>query len=703
MQRILIAILALMLLVPARADEGMWLLPLIAKYNIGTMKKLGCKLSAEDIYSVNKASLKDAVVIFGRGCTGEVVSDKGLVFTNHHCGYSEIQSVTTLEHNYLRDGYFAHSMDEEIPIPGLKVQFLKSITDITEEYLAAEAINAVDSLYEKYESQSDEEKGKSVVVESYFDGNQYFVLEYEVYSDIRLVATPSDALGKFGGDTDNWCWPRHTCDFSVFRIYADKDGRPAQYSAQNVPFKPKKFLEISLAGYKEGDFAMTIGFPGSTNRYNSSYRIKSVMETTNAPRVEVREAKQEIWLKAMLANEQTRINYSSKYATSSNYWKNAIGQNRCINRIGVIANREAQEAQFNQWAANGEYKNLLADQKKFFEDNYSVLKDFTYYSETFLRGIEAFGKAREYIRLTSKEFTFEEEVKLLEEYFRDYEVDLDKKVAVELLKLYREKLTNKKYLPKFYGVIDTVYNGDYQRFIDDTYANSIFASKELKDRFVKYISSGDTTQFDLSEQMLRSDSIFSYVFYERTNELMYDFFDAIDVRDSLQRAYTRATMEWKKGQNLYPGANFTMRMSYGTVRRYKPADAVEYSYFTTSKGYLEKIAETTNPDYDKDAGFVAALGKGDFGPYADKKDKLLHTCFITTNDITGGNSGSPVINGKGQLIGLAFDGNWESMASDFQFDDDLTRCVNVDIRYVLYVIDRVGGAKNIINELKISK
>ncbi|MBR6251556.1 MAG: S46 family peptidase [Bacteroidales bacterium] len=700
MRKLFLALIALLILAPAKADEGMWLLPLLAKYNIATMQQLGCKLSADDIYNVNKASLKDAVVIFGRGCTGEVVSDKGLVFTNHHCGYSEIQSVSSLEHNYLRDGFFAHSVEEEIPIPGLSVQFLKQITDITDEYLAAKAENKADSIRKKYESESDAANGKRVRVTSFFDGNQYFKIEYEVYTDIRLVATPSDMLGKFGGDTDNWVWPRHTCDFSVFRIYADKNGRPAEYNEQNVPFKPKKFLNISLAGVQEGDYAMTIGYPGSTNRYNSSNRIKSIVENTNSPRVQVRGAKQDVWSAAMQADEQTRIRYAAKYAGSSNYWKNAIGQNRCINRLNVIQKRQAEEAEFAKWADKNGYGDLLSKEAAYYEKYGNALKARTYYSETFYNGIEAVGIADDMVSLVSNGVSKDDIKKVMDSYYKDYDVEVDKKVAVTLLKLYRDCVSNKNYFPNFYNDIDGKYNGDYQRFVDDVYSKSIFTSQERFEKFWSENAAADS----VNTAALDNDVLYNYMKTDTSYWNILDEFKSADlVAGDYQNMYTGAIMKWKANKKLYPGANFTMRLSYGTVKSYEPADAIKYAYYTTVKGYLEKICDTANYDYAQDAKFVEKVKTGDYVMYADKKDGLLHTCFITTNDITGGNSGSPVINGKGELIGLAFDGNWESMAGDFMYDDDLTRCVCVDIRYVLYVIDYVGGAKNIIKELKIKK
>ena len=699
MRKILIALLAIFAFMPAKADEGMWLMPLIAKYNISNMQQLGCKLSADDIYSVNHASLKDAVVIFGSGCTGEVVSDKGLVFTNHHCGYGEIQSVSSLEHNYLRDGFFSHSMDEEIPIPGLRVYFLKQITDITEEYMAAKAIDKADSIVDKYESESDLGLGKMIEVASYFDGNQFFKIEYEVYTDIRLVATPSDMLGKFGGDTDNWVWPRHTCDFSAFRIYADKNGRPAEYSAQNVPYKPKKFLNVSLKGVQEGDFAMTIGYPGSTNRYNSSNRIKSVMTNINEPRIQVREAKQAIWTNAMLADEQTRIRYASKYAHSSNYWKNAIGQNRCINRVSLLPKRQAEETEFTKWGDANGYKDLLKDEAAYYTDFADIIKSRTYYVETFLRGVESIGAAWEYLYALDDSATADELKKLMDDYYKDYDPQLDKKVASTLLKLYADCVSNKDFYPSFYAAVDSLYDGDMQKFIDEVYSKSIFTSK---DRFEAYWNGVAGNKYE--NDALLNDVLYRYIDTDKSFANIRKALKSAKVSGSeYQRMYTEATMKWKAGAKLYPEANFTMRMSYGTVKSYAPADGVQYSYYTTSKGYLEQICDIANPDYEQDAKFVAKLKENKFGAYADKKDGLLHTCFITNNDITGGNSGSPVINGNGELIGLAFDGNWESMASDYIFDDSLTRCVCVDIRYVLYVIEYVGGAKNIVNELKIKK
>ena len=691
MRKVLFTVLASLFSFTAMADEGMWLLPYLQKMNIKDMKAKGFKLSAEDVYSVEHSSLKDAIVIFGGGCTGEIVSDKGLIFTNHHCGYGSIQQLSSVEHDYLKYGFWASSFEEELPVPGLKVQFVRHIEDVTEQILGSvpsiakgkeredmvtENVKAATkALSEKWDNKY------TVRVESFFGGNQFFAFAYEVYTDVRLVGTPPSSIGKFGGDTDNWMWPRHTGDFSIFRVYADKDNRPAAYSADNVPYKAPVHLEISLKGIKEGDFAMIMGFPGSTERYMTSHEIDYMLGVDNPQRIFIRGERQAILWEAMEQSDEIRIKYASKYASSSNYWKNSIGMSRGIEKLNVRAKKVAQEQSFQAWADANTlpeegFQTALADMKLSIEQTSEVNGALQYLSEAFLRGVELVTATR---RPNAA-------------FYKDYDADLDRKVAKRMLTIARENM-KAEHLPDIYKVIDGQFGGNIEAYVDWLYDNTIFTSLEKVQATDKEARQADPA-VALMESLMR-----------KVTELvehpsMQD--DNLHLQQDAHRLYIAGLMRQNPNKAWYSDANFTIRLTYGQVLPYSPADAITYNYYTTLDGVIAK-EDTSNPlEFTVEERLKELYRTEDYGPYAMKNGKLP-IGFLCNLDITGGNSGSPVLDKKGRLIGLAFDGNWEAMSGDVAFEPELQRCIAVDIRYVLFVVDKFAGCDHIMSELTIVK
>lgn len=698
----------------AKADEGMWLLPLISKLNIGQMQQMGLKLTAEDIYSINQSSLKDAVAIFGRGCTSEVISSQGLVLTNHHCGYSNIQALSSVEHNYLEDGFWAKTLAEELPAPGLTMTFLKRMDDVTEKVMEGVA----PQMGEKERKQKIEANGATLakeatngthytaMVRSYFGGNQYFLIVYETFTDIRLVGTPPSSIGKFGHDTDNWMWPRHTGDFSMFRIYCGPDGKPAAYSEKNVPYKPAHHLPVSLKGNQIGDFAMTIGFPGSTDRYLTSFGIDERMNITNRSRIEPREVKQNIWLKHMQSSEKVNIQYASKYAQSSNYWKNSIGMNRGLTNLKVPAKKQELETQFAQWVANGgtdlqQYANVLPTLQKAYGERAPYMLAYSYAVECMVRGTELF-----YFATAAKELQgaltsnkAEDIAKATERlqaaakgFYKDYDAITDKEVMAALLEFYGKSIRQEWY-PSFMGLIQKKFKNNYGKYADYVFAKSVFSSEEKLNAFLA----------KPSLKVLSIDPAFEagMEIMALLDRLRLAMDAANDDIERNVRLFQAGLMQMQPSKTFYPDANFTMRLSYGKVGDYSPKDAVIYKHFTTLQGVMEK-EDPNNWEFVVPAKLKELYQQKDYGQYADA-DGTLHVCFTTDNDITGGNSGSPVINANGELFGLAFDGNWEAMSGDIAFETELQKCINVDIRYVLFIIDKFAGAKNLIDEMTLVK
>ena len=680
----------------AAADEGMWMLPYLQKMNAKDMKARGCKLSAEEIYSMNNSSLKDAIVIFGGGCTGEIVSPDGLLFTNHHCGYGSIQALSSVEHDYLKNGFWAMSRAEEIPAPGLKVRFIRKIVDVTSDVLGAvpdiaggeersrlvaEHAEAVKNRFEA------ENPGMEISVKPFFGGNQFFAFVIEVFSDVRLVGTPPTSIGKFGGDTDNWMWPRHTGDFSIFRVYAGPDNKPADYAPENRPYKAEKFLKVSLNGYDEADFAMIMGFPGSTQRYMTSYEIDRMLEVENPQRIFIRGERQAILKEDMAASDKVRIQYASKYAQSSNYWKNSIGMSRGIKRLDVKGRKQEQEAAFRTWAAKNTlptegYVDALDKIRESVEETLPSYASLQYLQEAFLRAVEILTPARYSGSLKGAELE-----KALKGFYKDYNMPTDRRVAKRMFRIVKE---NCKELPSVFAeVIDKRFGGDTDAYVDYLYDNSVFADEQ---RALAAVASGRELKEDPAAVL--SESIVG-----KMRELSKAQKEGRQKYADGHRLYIAGLMRMQPKKAWASDANFTIRLTYGRILPYNPADGIRYNYYTTLKGVMEKENPENPTEFTVPAKLKELYAAKDFGRYANAKGELP-TCFLADCDITGGNSGSPVLNAKGSLIGLAFDGNWEAMSGDVAFEPELQRTIAVDVRYVLFVIDKFAGAGWLLDELQ---
>ena len=704
---------------PAKADEGMWLLQLMQEQNLAErMKAQGLAMDIADIYSPDHVTLKDAIGIFGRGCTGEIISPNGLILTNHHCGYDAIQQHSSVEHDYLTDGFWAKSYAEELPTPGLTFKFVERIVDVTDkvnEDIKKGKVTEAESFGSKYLKKLADEglkksdlKGKpgiSTQALPFYEGNKYYLFFIKTYSDVRMVAAPPSSIGKFGGETDNWMWPRHTCDFSVFRIYADKNGNPAEYSPENVPLKVKKHLAISLKGLQEGDYAMIMGFPGSTSRYLTESEVRLRMEGTNIPRIAVREARQAVLRKEMAASDKVRIQYASKFASSSNYWKNSIGMNKAIIDNKVLEAKAEQEVKFLEFANsknNDAYAKVVGQIDAYVDRVLPIRTQLTYFAETFRNGIE-FSLASKVSVLNdlgvalekNKKKDIEKAIADLKEAYaeihnKDYDHEVDRKVAKVLLPLYAGSVPAEA-LPGFYKTIQTEFKGDYNAYIDALYDNSIFANEKNFNAFIAN-PTREAIDKDLSAQYANA---VSDMYKELTNKLD----EANGDINLLHKTYVRGLCEMYAPTPKAPDANFTIRLTYGNVKSYDPKDGVHYKYYTTLKGVMEK-EDPNNPEFVVPAKLKELYATKNYGRYALPNGEMP-ACFLTTNDITGGNSGSPVMNGNGELIGAAFDGNWESLSGDINFDNNLQRCIAVDIRYVLFIIEKLGGCKNLIDEMTI--
>lgn len=689
----------------ARADKGMWLLNELSKENIAKMRELGFTLTPEQLYSLDKPSVANSVVIFGRGCTGVTVSSTGLIMTNHHCGFDAIQQVSTVDHDYLRDGFVSQSHREELPIEGLHVSYLRSIVDVTPKVLAG--LKKVKNETERYtklqqiiatlqaEAETKAEKHQQISIIPYYAGNKFYMITYDVFNDVRMVFAPPSSIGKFGGDTDNWIWPRHTGDFSVFRVYANKDNKPADYSKDNIPYTPKYFAEVSVQGIKEGDYAMTIGFPGSTTRYIPSWGVESRMNNENTPRAEVRGAKQDVWKRYMNADQATRIKYASKFARSSNYWKNSIEMNKALRKLDIVGRKRAEEASFASWVKNhknSEYRSVLDSLKNAYTSSGELTKRFMYVMEVF-QGSEVLAEAINMSRIQLSVNDADAVIKeVTDGFYKDYSPLVDRNTMPVLLDLLRKQLSMAEETSLF-AHIDKDYKGNTKAYVDYVFDNSFVP---YADKFAKAIRQNNF------HQLLEKDP--AYILAQKFYTLIMD----------LRSARSKAMLEIERGNRLYfaarqemspnrpmpSDANFTMRMSYGSIKGYKPADAVTYDYYTTTEGILEKNRQD-NPDYELKPEYINQLETRDFGRWADAKTKKLNVAFLSSNDITGGNSGSPVFDKNGRVIGLAFDGNSEAMSGDIEFEPELQRTISVDIRYVLYVIDKWGKCPRLVEELKL--
>ncbi|MEO6820433.1 MAG: S46 family peptidase [Ginsengibacter sp.] len=702
----------------ASANEGMWLPMLLGQQVYDDMVKHGLKLSKAQLYSINQPSIKDAIVIFGGGCTGEIVSNQGLIFTNHHCGYGAIAGASTVEHNYLKDGFYAYSKDQEIQ-SNLSITFLERITDVTDQVEKAvkgmneqDRAKKINELYKEITDKvADKDNGVYGRVYSMFKGNQHIMYVYKVYNDIRLVGAPPEAVGKFGGDTDNWEWPRHTGDFSIFRVYATKDGKPAAYSKDNVPLKPKWFLPVSLKGYNDGDYSMIYGYPGGTNRYETSYGIKLKNEIENPSLVNLRDVRLKAMHARMVKDPEVKLKLADSYSGIANYYKFYKGETEQLEKYHVYDVKQKDENNFEVWAKNKpEYQNVLSDYDKNYAAWTPYAKERTYLTEgiigsplaayaSSLRGLD-----KTLSTATSTEVQISNALKAADNsrtaFLEKEDLPSDQIILAKTAMMYYNDIDPGQYPAGFYEGLQEKYGNlkdgsSFEKWAADVFGNTMLLDNNKWATFMK----------DHDVKMLQNDPAFAYANAFVTNYVdkyagMYSSFTSKN--NELGRLYLKGIMEMNpaKVKMMYPDANFSMRVSYGNVKSYDPRDGVHYNYYTTSKGILEKYI-AGDYEFDLPSKEIELLKKRDFGQYIDKKHNDLLINFITTNDITGGNSGSPVMDANGNLIGLAFDGNYEALSHKIQFDKDLNRTINVDIRYVLWCIDKMGGAKNIIDELKL--
>lgn len=685
----------------AHADEGMWTLYNLPQAVYDQMKSYGFSLPYNDIYGSNDA-IKNSVVLFGGFCSGVVVSPDGLVFTNHHCGFEAIRSHSTVEHDYMLNGFYAKSYEEELPNENLFVSFMVKQEDVSQRLKALgvddlpadKATELIDSVAAAMTDEARKtDKGLHVEIDPYYEGNQYFATTYRMFTDVRLVFTVPKSMGKFGGETDNWMWPRQTCDFSVFRIYADpKTNGPAEYSKDNVPYKAPHWAQVSLQGYKDGDFAMTVGYPGSTERYLSSYGIKEMRDAGNATRVQVRGVKQEIMKRHMEADEAVRIKYDSKFAQSANYWKNSMGMNKCIDSIGIIAQKQAYEKLIRQYQdKTGYLKGKLDFDKmaKLYGERFDRMRAFYYWSETFRGTCELATRALKYCNGMEAKGSEKDSTKMYNEFEDNsdsWDEALDKEVFSALLQNYREHV-DKKYLPSLYATIDKKFKGNCTAYVDYLYKKSILMKKGAKIYFNKKNTAKDPgIQLGLS--------LVNYLADQR--EALGALSDSIELQEKYLCA---AKLRMEEDMPHYSDANMTMRLSYGRVGGFT-MNGSPSGYYTTAESMVKKMEQgKTFTDYYAEPIMSELLSAKDFGQYQDKTTGKMQLCFLTNNDITGGNSGSPMFNGKGELIGLAFDGNWDSLSSDIYFEKNLARCIGVDIRYVLFMMDKWGHADRLLKEI----
>ena len=710
--KLLSLMLLLLPLTPVKADEGMWLLPLLEKMNSGRMTELGFEITPQEIYDLNNTTLKDAIVIFGNGCTGEIVSDQGLVFTNHHCGYASIQQLSSVEHNYLKDGFWAMNTNEELYAEGLTVSFLESFTDVTDQVEKAlkksktqeDKAKALDKLQDKLCKKAGcDDKFIVGQLTSFYGGNTYYFIVYKIFRDIRLVGTPPSSIGKFGADTDNWMWPRHTGDFSIFRVYADKDNNPAEYSEDNVPYSPERHLKISLAGYEEGSPAMIMGYPGTTNRFMTASELAEQRER-NEVAIKVRTVRQDVLMADMQADPKIMIQYASKYAGSSNGWKKWIGMNETFAKLGVQDRRAEEEVAFTEWVNAGGQERIdrYGDALKNIDEAVAGRKAdnllAAYLRESLgsieLVNVSAYGgMIKEALDKKDQEKKDAELASIeaaLENFYKDYSMPTDKKVAVAMISLLKESIPAEE-LPSFYQEIDSCFGGDINAFVEDLYSKSLYTSLD------KVKAAVDAADVSALTDDPACKVLISYIkSYNPHQQALIEYAEQFAQG---KKDYIAGTLEMREGEAIYPDANFTMRLTYGTVLPYYPRDAVFYNYYTTLKGVMEK-EDPSNWEFVVPDKLKELYEAKDFGRYANDKGEMP-VAFISNLDITGGNSGSPIMNGRGELIGLAFDGNWESMSGDIIFEPELQRCISVDIRYVLFIIEKYGGATNLIEELDI--
>ncbi len=693
------------------ADEGMWIPGLLSKYTLEQMQKKGFRLTAEDLYSINQASLKDAVVLFGRGCTGAIVSGEGLLLTNHHCGYGRIQAHSSIEHDYLTDGFWAMSKEEELPNPGLTVSILLRMEDVTDRVMK----DIKEGMAEEQRDKVIEEAAKIIVEEAVkdthydaevkplYNGNQFFLYVTEVFKDVRLVGAPPSSIGKFGGDTDNWMWPRHTGDFSIFRIYADSANKPAVFSKNNVPYRPKKFLAISVEGVDKGDFTMVYGYPASTSEYLPSFMVEMIKDVSDPKKIEIRQKKLDIIEAEMAADPLVRIQYANKQAGIANAWKKWIGVDIGLERFNAVEKKQAFEKEFQFWANDYDgrkYKTLLSSYSSLLDE----LKPIQYWADNYFEAIwqtDIIRYAGGFRLLAGLEKDKPEDLKKEVDrlkagaaiFFKDYNSEVDKKIFITMLSYFRQSVKPEEH-PEIYKLIDDKFDGDIEAFAGWAYSRSFLVSEEKVVDFLESYKFSDS-------KLIEKDPVFMVMkSFRRMYENQYaGKYERLMVRmDSLQRLYMEAIMEMQPEKQFYPDANSSLRLSYGIVNDYHPRDAVCHDYQTTLSGILEK-EDPDICDYQVSDRLKELYRSKDYGPYG--QDGEMYVCFTAANHTTGGNSGSPVLNAGGELIGLNFDRNWEGTMSDIMYDPQVCRNIVLDIRYCLFIIDKYAGAGHLVKEMEI--
>jgi hypothetical protein len=692
------------------ADEGMWLPNLIHKLNIDDMQSKGLKLSAEDIYSVNHSSLKDAIVSFGGFCTAEVISKKGLILTNHHCGYGQIQRLSSVENDYLKNGFWAMNNQEELPNEGLTASFIVSIEEVTDSVLShgtktrtgKDRQRIIDANIKKIKEAAIKDNHYEAEIKPFFHGNRYFLIIKEIFKDVRLVGTPPESIGKFGGDTDNWMWPRHTGDFSIFRIYADTNNMPAEYSKNNVPYTPKHHLPISLKGVEENDFTMIFGFPGRTNEYLLSNEIDFIKNTLNPIRIHIREEKMDVLKSRMESSDKIRIQYSAKYARLSNYYKKWKGENMGLKRSRAIENKIEEESDFSAWAKENEYKGVISTLGEYCDlsHNYQLMLNVAYEAGL---GIDLFYFSYLMERFLAK-YDFDDDassknqelkkkqIKRFRDLYRDFDIETDMQVSRSLLPIMNETLSE-------IGGANVLYNqnffGDISAFIDRLYSKSFMTDSTKVISFIRYFSENKLKKAKKDPAI--SAGIFLSGLINKTR-ISYK-----PIKDSVflyQGKYLSGLIEKNKSRSYYPNANSTLRLAYGKVEPYYPKNGVCYDLKTTQKGIMQKNA-SGDKDYVLPPKLIELFEKKDFGEYA--QNGILPVCFIASNHTTGGNSGSPVINSKGEFIGINFDRNWEGTMSDLNYDISICRNIAVDARYIMFIVDKFAGAGYLLDEMTLRK
>lgn len=695
------------------ASEGMWIPTLLQKYNIEEMSEMGFKLSAGDVYAVNHGSMKDAVILFGTGCTGGLISPDGLLITNHHCGFGQIQKHSSVDHDYLTNGFWAMNKAEELVNPGLTVQFLVRMEDVTARMVKKEGV-APNQVSQLDTTQRNIEKIKkeylagtpySADIKPLFNGNQYYIYIYEVFSDIRLVGAPPVSIGKFGGDTDNWVWPRHTGDFSLFRIYAGKDNKPAPYSPKNVPYRPKKFFPINLKGLKEGDFTMVFGYPGTTQRYIPSQAVNLIMNQSDPAKVAIRTVKLDLWAQRMMTDPKIRIQYASKYVSAANSWKKWQGEVKGLKRLDAVNQKRIGETELAAWIAADpvrweKYGTILSGFEALYTELQPYQAAYDYFTECILRGSDIFILASKFEPLetiTNKEKLTEEVKKVRESlgsYFKDYDFATDQQVWSALMRIYATGV-DQKFLPD--KLIKMIPRIKTDLFLPAIYHRSILNDSQKINQLLDNFS-------EKSVKQIQKDPVYSLFKMIRQHYLLHVEMKYKTLNASIgmvQKKYTAALLEMNGDKRMMADANLTLRIAYGKIEGYKPADGMYYKCFTTLKGIIEK-ENPGIPDYHVPESLRKLYKRKDFGPYVNEKGDVP-VAFCASNHTTGGNSGSPVVNDRGELIGLNFDRAWEGTMSDIVFDSDHCRNIALDMRYALFIIDKFAGAGYLLKEMELVK